>query len=206
MNRQREKLQYSNEQFTNSLWSVSLFFFFSSFLLFVVDLFFFSFSQSVAFFLCFRVSFVLFRSCFWYRPLPWSSRFKLRFKNMWCGHELALGTKSYYVVYRNTTTSRNIIKHNDDFNERTNTLLYKKYISHTLFSIGWCFCWVWKMSWRQGQTAILTPSFSSTIAALISHLGWLAQPWVTESTRPLVCKLVLTLASSLQLTKTAPGS
>ena len=39
---------------------------------------------------------------------------------------------------------------------------------------------VWEMGWRRGQTAILTPSCSSTIAALISHLGWVAQPWVTE--------------------------
>ena len=31
-----------------------------------------------------------------------------------------------------------------------------------------------------GQTAILTPSSSSTIATLLSHLGWVAQLWVTE--------------------------
>ena len=34
-----------------------------------------------------------------YRPLSWSSRFKLRFEIMPCGHELAFSTKSYYVVY-----------------------------------------------------------------------------------------------------------
>ena len=45
------------------------------------------------------------------------------------------------------------------------------------------------MSWRRGQTAILTQSSSSTIAALLSHLGWVAQPWVTESPKPSVCKL-----------------
>ena len=55
MNDREHKLQYSNEQFTYSLWSVSLFFlfFFSSFLFFFVGLFWFSsFSKSVAFFLC----------------------------------------------------------------------------------------------------------------------------------------------------------
>ena len=34
-----------------------------------------------------------------------------------------------------------------DFNKRTNTLLYKKNISLTLYSRkGWCFCGVWVMS------------------------------------------------------------
>ena len=75
-----------------------------------------------------------------------------------------------------------------NFNERTNTLLYKK-ISLTLyFRKGWCFC-VWEMSWRRGQATILTPSSSSTIAAVLSHLDWLAQPWVTEGPKPSVCKL-----------------
>ena len=58
------------------------------------------------------------------------------------------------------------------------------------------------MSWRRGQTAILTPSSSSTIAALLSHLGWVTQPWVTEGHKPSVCKLIFTLASYLQLTQT----
>ena len=58
-----------------------------------------------------------------------------------------------------------------NFNERTNTLLYKNIISHTLFSKEWCFLCVWEMSWRRGQTAILNPSSSSTIAVLLSHLG-----------------------------------
>ena len=81
---------------------------------------------------------------------------------------------------------QNIIKHNDVFNKRTNTLLYKDIISHALFSKGDVFC-VWEMSWRRGQTAILTPSSSSTIAALLSHLGWVAQPWATEGPKPSVC-------------------
>ena len=51
MNDKENKLQYENEQFTYSLWSVSLFL--KSFLFFVVGLFWFSsFYKSVAFFLC----------------------------------------------------------------------------------------------------------------------------------------------------------
>ena len=48
------------------------------------------------------------------------------------------------VVYSHTNTSGNIIKFTN-FNERTNTLLYKK-ISLTLYSRkGSCFCCVWEM-------------------------------------------------------------
>ena len=42
-------------------------------------------------------------------------------------------------------------KHNQtiyDFNERTNTLLYKKYISHTLFLKGLMFLWCVRDGWR----------------------------------------------------------
>ena len=49
------------------------------------------------------------------------------------------------VVYPHTFTSRNIIKQFTNFNERTNTLLFKN-ISLTLYSRkGWCFCGVWEM-------------------------------------------------------------
>ena len=75
-------------------------------------------------------------------------------------------------------------------------------ISLTLYSRKGDVGSVWEMSWRQEQTAILTPSSSSTIAALLPHLGWVAQPWVTDGLRPSVCKLILPLASCLQLTQT----
>ena len=74
-----------------------------------------------------------------------------------------------------TNISRSIIKHNlrTSTNERTNTLLYKN-ISLTLYSRkGWCFLCV-RGEWRQGRTIILTQ------AALLCHLGWVAQTWVTE--------------------------
>ena len=51
------------------------------------------------------------------------------------------------------------------------------------------------MSWRRGQTATYSPKVSPTIAAFLSHLGWAAQPWVTEGRKPSVCKLIFTLAS-----------
>ena len=41
------------------------------------------------------------------------------------------------------------------------------------------------MSWRQRQTAILTQVLLLTIAALFSHLGWVAQPWVTGGRKSL---------------------
>ena len=76
-----------------------------------------------------------------------------------------------------------------NFNERTNTLLYKKYISHTLFSkelmLVVCKRWV-----ETRTDCYLDPSSSSTIAALLSHLCWVAQPWATEDPKPSVCRLL----------------
>ena len=46
-----------------------------------------------------------------------------------------------------------------NFNERTNTLLYKKYnLSHFILERVDVGC-VWEMSWRRGQTAILTQQY-----------------------------------------------
>ena len=101
------------------------------------------------------------------------------------------------VYYAYTNIHGNIINCNDNFNKRSNTLLYKN-ISLTRYSRkGDVYC-EWEMSWRQGQTAILTQVLLSTIAALLPPLGWVAQLWV---------KLVLTPASCLRLTRTAraPG-
>ena len=44
---------------------------------------------------------------------------------------------------------------------------------------------VWEVSWRRGQTATYWPKVPLTIAALLSHFGWVAQPWVTEDQSPL---------------------
>ena len=93
--------------------SISSFFFF----LFVSRSFFFVHASFFSFFYQIHSSFsFLIFLMSWYRSLPWSSSFKLRFETPPCGRELAICTKSYYVVYRNTYTtinmSRNIIKHN----------------------------------------------------------------------------------------------
>ena len=57
-----------------------------------------------------------------------------------------------------------------NFNERTNTLLYKNIISHNLFSKGWCFCCVWEMSWRRNRL-LYWPSSTS-------FSSWLGCPTV----------------------------
>ena len=44
---------------------------------------------------------------------------------------------------------------------------------------------MWEVSWRRGQTATYWPQVLLTIAALLSHPGWAAQPWVTEGPSPL---------------------
>ena len=70
-------------------------------------------------------------------------------------------------------------------NERTRFFI-KIYISHTLFSKGWCFLCV-RGEWRQGRNVILTQVLL-TIAALFLILAGVAQPWVTEGLKPSVCR------------------
>ena len=92
------------------------------------------------------------------------------FKYIYKKQDLALNNCYILTTIITYTYTRNMIKDNDDFNKRTNTLLHKN-ISHTLYSRKvWSFC-VWEMSWRRGQTAILTQVLL-TIAALLPHLGW----------------------------------
>ena len=79
-----------------------------------------------------------------------------------------------------------------NFNEWTNTLLYKNmYLSHFILDVS-VVCV--RDEWRQWETAILTQLLLLTIAALLPHLGWGCSTggcWVPQ---PSVCKLVLTLA------------
>ena len=42
-----------------------------------------------------------------HRPLPWSSRYKLKFEIMPCGYELAFSTKSNNVIYRDEGREKN---------------------------------------------------------------------------------------------------
>ena len=89
-------------------------------------------------------------------------------------------------------------------NERTHFFI--KNISLTLYSQeGWCWLCV-RNELETGTDCYILTQVLLTIAALFSHLGWVAQPWVTEGRKPSVCKLILTLASCPQLTLTATAT
>ena len=106
---------------------------------------------------------------------------------------LRLFSDQYPLLYSHKTTIRIHIhaKHNHtwhtNFNERTNTLFYKNiYLSHFILErvdVGW----VWEVSWRRRQTDTYWPKVL-LIIALLSHLGLVAQPWVTEGPKPSVCR------------------
>ena len=68
-------------------------------------------------------------------------------------------------------------------NERT-LFFIKIYLSHFILERVMLYV---RGEWRQGRTVILTQVLL-TIAALLSHLGWVAQPWVTEGPKPSVCR------------------
>ena len=74
-------------------------------------------------------------------------------------------------------------------NERTHFFI-KIYLSHFILErvdVGR----VLEVSWRRGQTATYWPQVLLTIAALLSHSGWAAQPWVTEGPKPSVYRWLL---------------
>ena len=89
-------------------------------------------------------------------------------------------------------------QHTNDFNVRTNTLLYKKYTSHTLFSKGLRKGWCWLCVRGELETGtdcyILTQSSSDHSSTSFSF-------WLNCSTvgywdrKPSVCKLIHRLAS-----------
>ena len=64
-------------------------------------------------------------------------------------------------------------------NERTHFFI-KIYLSHFILEKVDVGC-VWELR----QTATYWPQVLLTIAALLSHTGWAAQPWVTEGSSPL---------------------
>ena len=85
------------------------------------------------------------------------------------------------------------ISYNDNhYTTGTSTLLYEN-IPLTLYSKGFrksCervdVGYMWDMSWRWGQTATYWRKvLLVTIAALLPHLGWAAQPCVAEGPNPL---------------------
>ena len=70
-------------------------------------------------------------------------------------------------------------------NERTHFFI-KIYLSH--FILQRVMFLVWEVSWRWGQTATYWLQGLLIIVALLSHSGWAAQLWVTESPKPSVCR------------------
>ena len=92
-----------------------------------------------------------------------ASRYKTTLCHIMTQRRLAKYPSLLMLYSRNTNISGNIIKHN----LRTNTLLYKKYISHTLFSKGLMFLWCVRNGWRQGQTTILNQLLLLTIARCV---------------------------------------
>ena len=88
-----------------------------------------------------------------------------------------------------------------NFNERTNTLLYKN-ISLTLYSRkGWCWLCV-RGELETGTEYYILPQVLLTIAALLSHLGWGCSTVSHWGSKSLCLPLALTSASCPQLTPT----
>ena len=84
-----------------------------------------------------------------------------------------------------------------NFNERTNTLLYKNIISHTLFLKGLCWLCV-RDELETGTDCYIDPKFFFRI------LTEVAQPWVTEGPKTSVChwfSLQHVVSNWLQLTQ-----
>ena len=72
-------------------------------------------------------------------------------------------------------------------NEQSHILI-KKNTPLTLYSRkGWCFLCVRGELETGTDCNKLTPKVLLTIATLLSHSGWAAQPWVTEGPKPSVC-------------------
>ena len=92
-----------------------------------------------------------------------------------------------------------------NFNERTNTLLYKNIISHTLFLKRWCWLWV-RYELETGIDCYIDPKF------FFDHSSTSSSSWLGCSTvgywgpKALCLPLILNSASCLQLTRTAPGT
>ena len=95
-----------------------------------------------------------------------------------------------HIQQHNTYTniSGNIVNNNDETSMNERTHFFIKNIPLTLYSRKGDVSCVWEVSWRRGQTATYSPKVLLTIAALLSHSGWVAQPWVTEGPKSCVCR------------------
>ena len=122
-------------------------------------------------------------------------------------------TNSYLIVLyshihiHNTYTNvcGNIVNSNDNFNERTNTLLDKNIIPHTLFSKGWCFLCVRGELETGTDCYILTQSSSDHSSTSFS--SWLGCSTVGHwGPKALCLPLALNSAYCPQLTPTPTDS
>ena len=104
-----------------------------------------------------------------------------------------------HIHIHNTNISGNIVNNNDDFSERTNTLLYKNIISHTLFSKAW-FWLCERDELETGTDCYFDPKF------LFDHSSPFSSSWLGCLTmghwepKALCLPLVLNSVSCLQLT------
>ena len=89
----------------------------------------------------------------------------------------------YVYIYKYI---RYIIKHNDNFNERTHFFI-KISLSHFILESVDVGC-VWEVSWRRGQPATYWPKFFWPSQHFFLILAGVAQPWVTEGLKPSVCR------------------
>ena len=71
-----------------------------------------------------------------------------------------------------------------NFKEQRTHFFIKIYLSHFILERVDVGC-VWEVSWRRGQTTTYWPKVLLTLAALLSHFDWAAQPWITEGPSPL---------------------
>ena len=102
-------------------------------------------------------------------------------RSYWCSI-LTTITIHIHNTYTFTNISGNIVNNNDELQwTNQHTSLLRIY----LYSRKGAVSCVWELSWRRGQTATYWPKVLLTIAVLLSHPGWAAQPWVTEGPRPL---------------------
>ena len=135
-----------------------------------------------------------------------------RISNFCLAHKLILTIMLYshiqlhVYIYKYTLHAETSLTINDDFNKRTNTLLYKNINpSHFIFErMMFALC----EKWVETRTdCYIDPSSSSPIAALLLHLGLGCSTVGHWGPEALCLELVLTLASCFQLTQTvwAPG-
>ena len=109
-----------------------------------------------------------------------------------------------YSCIRGIHIRGNIVNNNDDFNEQTNTLLYKKYTSHTILESG-CFLCVRGELETRTDCYILTQSSSDHSST--SFAFWLSCSTVGHwGPKALRLPLALNSASCPQLTLTATGT